>query len=276
MTKETSLTKAASKILEVLVRRGAVAGHEVKVHDLVAASGLSDSEFDRADTYLLQAGHVKGTMGGRDGSRWLTPAGIQFHQSEPRSAEGHAEARGYERIAVFAFGVAFVVALLVLAITFPKPTAFQYTVFRIVLALAASGVVAFVPGFIEVDVNRWLRAGGAIAVFVVVYFFSPANLITEGRSGLELRPPASVGRFPFDVQVARAKERIKYLAEEYLRTNVMSLVEVTGPYGDNVLDSPNLYDWAKVIEELERQGYVKILKQAEENIEFAYTGKVPH
>lgn len=85
--------------------------------------------------------------------------------------------------------------------------------------------------------------------------------------------PSSVARFPFDVQVARAKERIKYLAEEYLRTNVMSLAEVTGPHGDNVLDNPNLYDWVRVMEELETQGYVKILRRTQENIEFAYTGK---
>lgn len=197
MMKETNITESASKILEVLVRRAAVAGHAVKVNDLMAASGLSDSEFDPADTYIVQAGYVEGTMGGRDGSRWLTPAGIQFHQSGLGSAKRHAEARGHERIAVFVFGVVFVFGLLALAIAFPKPTAFQYTVFRIVLALAASGVAAFLPGFVEVDVNRWLRAGGAIAVFVIIYFFSPANLITEDRSSLELRPPSSVASAPF-------------------------------------------------------------------------------
>jgi len=91
--------------------------------------------------------------------------------------------------------------------------------------------------------------------------------------GHPVSAPSSVTRFPFDLQLARAKGRIKYLAEEYLGSNVLSLVEVTGPYGDNVLDSPNFYDWAKVIEELEREGYVKILKRSQENIEFAYTGK---
>lgn len=85
----------------------------------------------------------------------------------------------YERIAVFTFGVVFIVALLILAIALPKPTNYQYTVFRIVLALAVSGVAAFVPGFIEVIVKSWVRAGGAIAVFVVCYFFSPAGLITQ-------------------------------------------------------------------------------------------------
>ena len=100
------------------------------------------------------------------------------------------------------------------------------------------------------------------------------NIINPG-SDRHGAAPSSVA-FPFDLQVTRAKERIKYLAEDYLRSNVMSLVEVTGPYGDNVLDSPNLYDWAKVIEELERQGYVKILNRTQKNIEFAYTRKAQH
>jgi hypothetical protein len=96
-----------------------------------------------------------------------------------KSGGDMATSAGYERIAVFAFGVVFVVALLVLAIAFPDPTIFQYTVFRIVLALATSGVAAFVPGFLEVDVGNWVRAGGAIAVFAIIYFFSPAGLVRQ-------------------------------------------------------------------------------------------------
>ena len=86
------------------------------------------------------------------------------------------DSRG-ERIAVFVFGVAFVSAILVLAVFFPDPTNFQYTVFRIVLALAAAGVAAFIPGFLHLQVNNWLRAGGAMAVFAIVFFFSPAQLM---------------------------------------------------------------------------------------------------
>src|ERR1700732_2507139 len=87
----------------------------------------------------------------------------------------------WERIATFASGTTFVGALLLLAVLFPEPTPFQYTVFRIVLALAAAGFVAFVPGFIEVRYEvkhkTLIRAGGAFAVLVIVYFFSPAGLV---------------------------------------------------------------------------------------------------
>jgi len=88
----------------------------------------------------------------------------------------------HERLAVFLFGVVFVVALLVLAVVFPEPSPFQYTVFRIVLALAAAGIAAFIPGFLEVEVGSVVKAGGAIAVFVVVYFFSPAGLVATPTS----------------------------------------------------------------------------------------------
>jgi hypothetical protein len=95
-----------------------------------------------------------------------------------------------------------------------------------------------------------------------------------------LRPaiisPPPVARFPFDMQMKQAKSRIKYLADDYLHTNDMSLVEVIGPYGDNVLDSPGLYDWPKVIEALEKQGYIKIRKRTANNTEFTYTGRTSH
>lgn len=82
----------------------------------------------------------------------------------------------------FGFGVVFVSVLLLIAIMFPNPTVAQYTVFRITLALASAGVAAVVPGFLQVRVSKSVRAGGALAVFVIVYFFSPASLVlSSGR-----------------------------------------------------------------------------------------------
>ncbi len=82
----------------------------------------------------------------------------------------------HEKILAFTFGVIFVIVLLVAAFAVPNPTAFQYTVFRIVLALAAAGVAAMFSGFIELEIPKWLRAGGALAVFAIVYFYAPAAL----------------------------------------------------------------------------------------------------
>lgn len=84
-----------------------------------------------------------------------------------------------EQNLAYFFGVIFIVIILILAIAFPQPTRFQYTVFRIILALAAAGVASVIPGFLQVEVSKFVRAGGAIAVFVVVFFFSPAQLAVE-------------------------------------------------------------------------------------------------
>jgi hypothetical protein len=82
-----------------------------------------------------------------------------------------------QKLTAFIFGVVFVVVLIVLAIAFPNPTPFQYTVFRVILALASAGVAAMIPGFLEIEVPNWIRAGGALAVFIVVYFYNPASLV---------------------------------------------------------------------------------------------------
>lgn len=87
-----------------------------------------------------------------------------------------------DKILAYVFGVIFVTTILVVAIFFPNPTDFQYTVFRIVLALAAGGVAAVVPGFIQVKFKSWLRAGGALAVFVIVYLVAPAALVKSDTS----------------------------------------------------------------------------------------------
>ena len=84
-----------------------------------------------------------------------------------------------QQLLAFVFGVVFVIVLLLLAVEFPNPTQFQYEVFKVVLALAAAGVAAMIPGFLQLNVSTWLRAGGALAVFAVVYFYTPARFVVE-------------------------------------------------------------------------------------------------
>lgn len=74
----------------------------------------------------------------------------------------------------FVFGVVFILILLGVVLFNPNPTPFQQFVFRLIAALAAGGVVVMLPGFIEVRFGKWLRAGGALAVFVLVYKTSPS------------------------------------------------------------------------------------------------------
>ena len=81
-----------------------------------------------------------------------------------------------DKLLSFIFGVGFLSIMLIIALIKPDPSNFQYNVFRTVLALAGAGIGAVVPGILSVNVGKAIRAGGAIAVFIVVYFWNPAQL----------------------------------------------------------------------------------------------------
>jgi hypothetical protein len=81
------------------------------------------------------------------------------------------------KVMSFVFGVSFIIVMLLIALLKPEPSEFQYKVFRAVLALACGGIGAVIPGILEVKVSKAIKAGGAIAIFVIVYFWNPAKMI---------------------------------------------------------------------------------------------------
>jgi tellurite resistance protein TehA-like permease len=98
-----------------------------------------------------------------------------------------------------AWGTGVLFLLLLLAIAFiiywrgatnPVPSQ-AMLIFRIVLALAGAGFAAVLPGFLSVN-GTWqglaLRAGGAFAAFVILYFFDPPRRVE--RNVAKVPPPA--------------------------------------------------------------------------------------
>lgn len=73
----------------------------------------------------------------------------------------------------------FTVVLIGLAIAFEHPTNFQMFIFRFVASMVAGCAGVILTGFVEVRFGKWLRAGGAFALFVIVYFLNPAQLVEE-------------------------------------------------------------------------------------------------
>lgn len=74
----------------------------------------------------------------------------------------------------FAFGVTFASVLLYLATFVKNPEPHTVQIYLTVMALAAGGVGAMLPGFMEVQYKGVFRAGGAMALFALVYFNAPA------------------------------------------------------------------------------------------------------
>jgi hypothetical protein len=95
-----------------------------------------------------------------------------------------------QQLVAFGAGIVFIIVLFIMAILFPNPAPFQFFIFRTILSLAAAGFAAMVPGFLQVRISNLLRASGAIAVFVIVYFYNPANLA--------ISKPHSVGAVQYD------------------------------------------------------------------------------
>src|SRR5438045_715298 len=82
-------------------------------------------------------------------------------------------------VAAYVVGTVILAILLAIAIWCPYPSEFQYTVFRIVLALAAAAFAICIPGSLDVKLAVGVTAGGALAVFVLVFFFSPAGAVVQ-------------------------------------------------------------------------------------------------
>jgi len=108
----------------------------------------------------------------------LPPSLVYASPQEVTSTSKHRwPPPNWEKLALLIFAVWFLLTLIVLAIKFPDPTPFQLTVFRVILSLAAAGIAAFIPGLIEFEIKPALRTGGALAVFAIVYFTNPGQLV---------------------------------------------------------------------------------------------------
>ncbi len=92
---------------------------------------------------------------------------------------------------LLAVGLGLIVLILVIAVLIPYPTSFQYLVFRTTLALAAACVASALPGFFEFKrelPQAGIAAGGALAVFVLVYMWNPGKITGKNE---ENSPPTS-------------------------------------------------------------------------------------
>ena len=102
----------------------------------------------------------------------------------------------WEIRAVFLFGAVFLVLIALIAFMIPTPSDFQEMVFRIILALSAAGVGSLFPGFLDFRYQNFLRAGGAMAMFVLVYLVNPATYVI-GKSSTDISFPTS----PFRITI---------------------------------------------------------------------------
>lgn len=94
-----------------------------------------------------------------------------------------------QKFYAFWFGVTFIILIFIafLIIFFleiykiPSLFALFEFFFRVVLAASLAGVAAMIPGYFNIDWSEklGLRAGGAFAVFLLVYMVNPPKLMSD-------------------------------------------------------------------------------------------------
>jgi hypothetical protein len=75
----------------------------------------------------------------------------------------------------FWFSVGAFAVLLTISLLVPGWAQQNNALFKTLLALAAAGVAATLPGFLNFEINNFLKAGGALAAFVLVFLMTPAE-----------------------------------------------------------------------------------------------------
>ncbi len=114
-----------------------------------------------------------------------------IERKELKGAESDDNGPAWHSVAAFATGVIFTLLLLLLISKNPNPTEAQFNIYKTVLAIACAGTAAVIPGMLHVRVSGFLRAGGALAVFVLVFLKSPAGLVAQDpdKREREIRKP---------------------------------------------------------------------------------------
>jgi len=85
-------------------------------------------------------------------------------------------------------GLGLMAAVVGLIVFIPCPSSSQYQVFHVLLSLAAAGIGAIIPGFITYQATPALRGGGALALFLLVFFSSPEKSMAEGNCNTPTEP----------------------------------------------------------------------------------------
>ena len=124
-----------------------------------------------------------------------------------------------EIILTFSFGVLALIVLFVIGLLVDQPNQLLSLVSRVTLALACAGIAAMLPGFIQLNIashtNLAIRAGGAVAIFVLVYLVDPGSQLDSNSQTCEI-PEAPHNNFMPVVEDWNAKIEAQEYAEAYV------------------------------------------------------------
>ena len=80
----------------------------------------------------------------------------------------------FQTVGVPIIGIFLLLIILYITIFTPYPSQFQSSIFWVILSLAAAMSAVMITGNIHFAYGNFVKAGGAIAVFCIMYFFVPS------------------------------------------------------------------------------------------------------
>lgn len=96
----------------------------------------------------------------------------------------------------FWFSVGAFAVLLAISLFVPGWAQQNNALSKTLLALAAAGVAATLPGFLNLEFNNFLKAGGALAVFVLVFLINPAREEVSTALAVQVRAQPPSANYP--------------------------------------------------------------------------------
>jgi len=74
-------------------------------------------------------------------------------------------------------GAVLVIMSFAFAMFMDNPSQFKIFIIRSTFAVGCAALASFVPGWINVNINGFIKAGGAIAIILIFYFFNPPAML---------------------------------------------------------------------------------------------------
>lgn len=111
-----------------------------------------------------------------------------------KAASNEEKQPKWQIITSIVIGCISLIAIVTIALLLPNPTEFQEFIFRGLLALALASIASLVPGFMNLKIGTRsskayfaIYAGGAIAIFVLIWLVNPPKIGTPEANSI---PPA--------------------------------------------------------------------------------------
>ncbi len=109
--------------------------------------------------------------------------GLNMNVTLQKQPDPVSQPEQWPKVVAVVSGIFFLVVILIVALFIPHPSPFRLFVFRIILAIAAAGFGSALPGVLGIKIasipNTTIEAGGAIALFVLIYIINPARLASS-------------------------------------------------------------------------------------------------